>query len=312
MLERKLRQVLLGSLTAGALVVGLGVSPAAAIPQIFTIDTDAVPGTTSFNLVTATHFQGPTESLITQTGLSTQEEVGWVRLNGMTFFATALSTGTTGLSVPPDETLLGPQIWGSYILFEASSALTSFGANTQGPLTGFTLAWYLDPLTNTDLGAASTGDNPGVVPGASDDDDLLVAVGTYVPGSGSAGFQGNGAPIFSAIANFILCNGTGGQGVQGGTLVTPATVDIDGTAHTCGSFDGTSFFVQPDPFYAFNFDAATASGVGDVIPLSGTELRLTGVTASISFTSIPEPGTLMLVGFGLLGLGWVTRRRSRA
>ena len=307
MLEPKLRQVLLGSLAAGALVVGLGVSPAAAVPAQFTIDTDAVPGTTSFNLVTGTHFQGPTEGRISQTG-PTQTEVGWVRLAQINLLSTPLNVFQTGLTVPGGA--IPGDYWGSYILFDANAALPNFNPGTQGALTSFNFAWYLDPVVDTALSAATVGSNPTRTGGFADD--LLVAVGTLVPGTGSAGFQaGTGAPIFSAMANFILCNGTPGAGVQGATPVA-GTTTIDGTAHTCGTFDGTSFFVAPDPFYEFDFNAATASSAGDVIVLDPTHLRLTGVTASISFQEIPEPGTLMLVGFGLLGLGWVTRRRSRA
>lgn len=304
----KLRNLFLATAAAGAVLVGGGIGPAMAIPQPFTIDTDAVPGTTFFNTITATHFQGPTEGRIEQTGPGTQTEVGWVRLSTLTFFSTALGLATTGLSVPPDSTFFGVDLWGSYILFDATAALPNFNPGTQGPLTSFNFAWYIDPLVNTLLSDATIASAPGRTGGFGDD--LLAAVGTLLVGTGSAGFQaGNGAPIFSANSNFILCDGTAGGGLQGATPVA-GTATVNGTVHTCSTtFNGTDFFIAPDPFYSFNFNAATASGAGDVIVLSPTQLRLTGVTASISFAEIPEPGTLGLLGFGLLAAGAATRRR---
>jgi hypothetical protein len=44
---------------------------------------------------------------------------------------------------------------------------------------------------------------------------------------------------------------------------------------------------------------------------TGDNASVTGITDTISQIAVPEPGTLGLLGSGLLGLGAILRRRRR-
>ncbi len=137
--------------------------------------------------------------------------------------------------------------------------------------------------------------------------DVVIAVGTAL--GGTVGTNGSGTPNFTAYASFILCDGTAGQGVLGSIVVT------GGAASTCGTFDATKYFVEPVPFYSLDVNSAIVAGTltvdaappGPYMP-NGT---LNGLGAEIAFIQTPEPASLAMFGFGLIGLGWFARRRHK-
>jgi hypothetical protein len=133
--------------------------------------------------------------------------------------------------------------------------------------------------------------------------DILLAVGSSV--TGSVGFApSTGAPFFDVLASFVLCNGTPGQGVQGGALVS---------APTCGTFDATKYFVSPNPFYAFDFNSSISGSVNNLTSIYQTptafNANLNGVVADINF--VPEPASLSIFGAALALLAAFSWRRKK-
>ena len=112
--------------------------------------------------------------------------------------------------------------------------------------------------------------------------------------------------MFSSNAELILCDGTVNEGTFNGKTVA---------ASGCGTFNATTYFTSPTPFYDFQFTSATSGSVADVTssgPATTPNATINGVVAGINFQGQdPEPVSISLVGAGLLGAAFRRRRKPR-
>jgi len=295
---KTLKSSLVVAATVGALVALMGANPAAATP-IYTFDPSAIPGTSGAGTsVQASDISIYTDSTIYQTTATTQTEVGAGIVQSISNNGTLLGSTLDGLK---QDNL--------FIQFQATvNGVTGFNANPLGTIApgGFTYDLIADEGGNDTLTPGTPSTNP-TISGA--DTTVVLAVGASI--TGSAGVQlSTGAPTLDAVSTFVICDGTTNQGVINGKTVT---------AMGCGTFNALTYFTAPVPFFNVSFNSATAGSINNLACTAGTGTQcasatsatLNGVVAGVNFAQVPEPETLAMFGFGLIGLGWFARRRVR-
>jgi hypothetical protein len=316
-----MKSAFVATVSAGALFVGLGVTPAAAAALPFQIDPDALATGGPYANVTATDFNGVSAATLSQ-GAGFQTETGYLQGQSFTNNGPVVSSILTRMCTEGSIGCAGSTVYNLYLLFQGKvNGVNNFGPNQTGVIApgDYSFALYADINANDVFTPGSTNGASGVNPTVTGTtgDDVLLAVGSSV--FGGAGQNAIGAPGFSVIANFIICNGTPGSGTLGGdTIPSPnASVTMSnwngGAAQSCGTFNALNYFVSPSPFYKLSFNSATPGSANDItIAANGQNAVINGIVADINFVSVPEPSTVMLFGSGLLGLGMFARRRRNS
>lgn len=191
------------------------------------------------------------------------------------------------------STVPAPGLNSTYSLYFTFSTIGSIGGPVPGP--GGTTAGPINSIDYTLWG------NPSGAP-------------TFTVTNGAVTIGNNAGA-------FVLGYGTGGGGLGDFVTLTNTGAGFLPSAHVLASFtpctgvvgpctaDQSGFFLAPPSTFTLTIEAAFTNtlSVSDLVPGDPTYLNITGGGGNLSF--VPEPGTLTLLGLGVLGMLGVARRR---
>ena len=289
MLGRKLKSAMIATAATGALLGGLAVSPASAVPLTFTWNPSlSLPALSTDGAFIANNIIVSDYANIVIADNGTATETGYLLFQ--TFQLNGGTVVTPGLNGTP-----APDAYVLYLQFSATAHLN--GWNPAAPTAGYFGAF--DSVNYTFFG------DPGGL-------DTFTIVGTTPTCTGCVG-------------DVSLATGSLTAGVNNVSLEPTSALP---SAHSTETFTPTppgsgGFFVSPNPFvlnmedsFTNTSEVSTLQTVACATSPDGTCLDVTinGGGGNINFLAVPvpEPGTLSLFGFGLLGLGFAFRRRSNA
>ena len=193
----------------------------------------------------------------------------------------------------------------------ASSDPTFGFWDASGPITGTDLLVFLSP-TNT--GSNSLSFSVNVTDGGTADSTSSVVAASLQSGTWTSGkldsFLGLSAQPTNPIGNYVPDPAGVNSGVAG-YYVYAANLGLTEVQNQAGEGSGPTFTLSGLPLTglvggSFILDFVTPVGAGTIGTANSGALETTGSPN----TPVPESGTLLLFGSGLLGVCGIARRKS--
>jgi microcystin-dependent protein len=172
----------------------------------------------------------------------------------------------------------------------------------------------LPPHDHTLPGGGVTGNTGGGQPVSNEQPSLalnyLIATAGLFPSPSSAGFDQN-TPIIGQITEFAGNFAPSGWALADGSLLPIATnQELFSLIGTQYGGNGVTTFALPDLRGRTLLGAGGSDAVGDAFGSDAITLTVTNLPAHDHTLPVPEPSGVLLLGAGLLGLGF-SRRYAR-
>jgi len=312
MLVNKLKNALIAAAAAGAMFMGPGVTTASAIPATLTWDpSSASPalsnsGPFTFNNITIQDYSSIVLSAPDASGNIASTDSGFIPL-------VAFNNGPV-VNVPGLDGAGGATAFGLYLQFSGTDIATvNASGDVIGHFTSLNYSLYGDPGYNTTFGFDGT---TGAAQATNTAGDVLLATGSLA---------NCGAPSASCQN---LANVTNSVPTAAVTLTFNPVVPLE-----------AGFFVAPPISFNLNLFGNFSNNVTEVVCYAATAAECgianyggalpSGAPAGTAqlfqlgnptpgggsitplATAVPEPATLGMFGFGLLGLGFFRNRRKQ-
>jgi hypothetical protein len=134
----------------------------------------------------------------------------------------------------------------------------------------------------------------------------------------SVASNGLSAPTHNCGGDTILTLATGSLSAQGLNSVeiqnytsSQPVPSANANATIVAGSNAGSFFVAPPILALLNFQGVFSNTQGETSQPSAGLYVINQGAGSLNIVPVPEPETVAMFGFGLLGLGWFVRRRAK-